>query len=257
MHSRAEFTASAVWASWTSGNRIPELPAEARPRDAAEGVAAQIALGALAGPAYGWKLAATSTAGQAHIGVDGPLTGPLFSRFRHEPGDVLPSADMHMRVAEAEFAFVMGADVGPDATPAELLAAVASMHLAIEIPDSRFTRFETAGGPQLIADCACAGRFVLGPEVPGWREIELSTWATSLWINGVEAARGSGAAVLGHPHAALAWAAEDLRRHGRALRAGEVVTTGTTTPPPRIGPGDTVRADFGELGEVGLTIADR
>lgn len=254
--SRAEFTASAVWTAWSTGARIADLPADARPRDTAEGVAAQDALAALAGPAYGWKLAATSTAGQAHIGVDGPLAGPLFSRFRHEPGDVLPSADMFMRVAEAEFAFVMGADVvDADTSPADLLASVAAMHLAIEIPDTRFARFVSAGGPQLLADCACAGRFVLGPAVPGWQELELSTCSIALWINGVEAARGSGAAVLGHPHTALAWAAADLLQRGRALRAGDVVTTGTTTPPPPIEPGDTIRADFGELGEVTLAIA--
>lgn len=253
--SRAEFTASALWAAWTSGTRIADLPTDTRPRDSADGVAVQQAIATFAGPAYGWKLAATSLPGQAHIGVDGPLTGPLFTRFRHEPGDVVPSTDMYMRVAEAEFAFVMGADVDREIAQEDLLAAVATMHLAIELPDTRFTRFESAGGPQLIADCACAGRFVLGPEVPGWRELELSTCGTTLWINGVEAGRGSGAAALGHPHTALAWAAADLLRHGRALRAGDVVTTGTTTPPPAVGPGDTVRADFGELGEVALTIA--
>ncbi|MFC4948550.1 2-keto-4-pentenoate hydratase [Pseudonocardia sp. GCM10023141] len=246
----AESAAEAVWTAWTSGRRLAALPSAVRPRDVAAGVAVQEALRALAGPAYGWKLAATSTAGQAHIGVEGPLIGPLFSRFRHESGDVLASEGMHMRVAEAEFAFVMGTDVAAGASGDELLDAVGALHIALELPDSRFAAFETAGGAQLVADCACAGRFVLGPEVPDWRDLDLSTWPTALWINGVQASSGSGAAVLGDPCTALTWAAADLPRYGRSLRAGEVVTTGTTTPPPPIGPGDAVRADFGALGEI-------
>lgn len=238
-----------VWAAWTSGERLPTLPDP--PRDESAGMAAQDALRALAGESYGWKIAATSTAGQAHIRVPGPLPGPLFTRFRHEPGDVLPSHDLHMRVVEAEFAFRMGRDVGPGD---DVLAAVDALHLAVELPDSRFTDFAAVGPAQLLADCACASRFVLGPEVPGWRELDLRTAGTALWVNGERAAAGSGAAVLGDPRTALAWLAAELPRYGHRLRAGDVVTTGTTTPPPTIGPGDAIRADFGDLGSVSLTL---
>lgn len=73
-------TAERIWAAWRSGERIAAQPAG--PRDAAEGMAAQDALRDLAGPSYGWKIAATSAAGQAHVDVPGPLPGPLFTRFR-------------------------------------------------------------------------------------------------------------------------------------------------------------------------------
>lgn len=253
--SRAAAAADLLWDAWTSGERVAALPDEIRPRDDAEGFSAQLAIGGHAGRTYGWKIAATTTAGQAHIGVSGPLPGPLFERFRHGPGDVLPSDDMHMRVVEAEFAYLMGADVAPDAGPEEIFAAVDGLHLAVEVPDSRFARFETAGGPQLLADCACAGRFVLGPQVSGWAEHDLSTWGTAVWINGERAATGTGGNVLGDPCNALVWIAEYLRRYGRGLRAGELVTTGTTTSPVPVGPGDEVRADFGELGEVSFRFA--
>jgi 2-keto-4-pentenoate hydratase len=252
---RAAAAAELIWTAWKSGERIAELPAEARPRSTAEGMAAQLELAAHAGPSYGWKIAATTASGQAHIGVDGPLPGLLFDRFRHAPGDVLPSGDMHMRVVEAEFAYRMGADVPPGADVDELFAAVDGLHLAVEVPDSRFSRFETVGAAQLMADCACASRFILGPDVPAWRELDLSTQPTSVWINDAEAATGSGGNVLGDPRIALAWIAAELPRHGRQLRAGDIVTTGTTTAPVPVGPGDEVRADFGELGEVVLGFA--
>jgi 2-keto-4-pentenoate hydratase len=253
--SHASAAAEVIWKAWTSGERIPQLPATCRPQDESQGMAVQLAVSELAGVPYGWKLAATNAAGAAHIGVDGPLPALLFERFRHEPGDVLPSHDLHMRVVEAEFAYRMGADVVPGASVDDVLAAVAAVHLAVEVPDSRFSRFEVVGAAQLIADCACAGRFVLGPEVPDWAGLDLSTWGTALWINGAEAATGSGGNVLGNPRTALTWLAGELGNYGLGLRAGDIVTTGTTTVPAPIGPGDEVRADFGELGQVTIRFA--
>jgi 2-keto-4-pentenoate hydratase len=123
------------------------------------------------------------------------------------------------------------------------------------VPDSRFRDFAAVGGPSLLADAACAGYFVLGPAVTDWREADLAARATRIEVNGQLAATGLGDAVLGSPWTALAWLAEDLTRHGRGLRAGEVVTTGTTTAPPAIGPGDEVRATFEGFGEVDLAFA--
>ncbi len=251
--------AELIWTAWQTGRRMGELPPDCRPGDVLAGMAMQDALEVIAGPSYGWKLAATSPAGQAHIAVDGPLAGRLFDRFRYEDGDVLPSDDLHMRVAEAEFAFVFDRDL--DAVPGrrftldEVLAAVRVMHLAIEVPDSRFTRFETVGAAQLVADDACAGRFVLGRPVRGWADLDLSSYPTALQINGAVVAKGSGGNVLGDPRVALHWLANQLPRLGRRLRAGEVVTTGTTTVPEPIGPGDEVVAQFGELGTVRLGFA--
>ncbi len=265
MAESAERVAERIWAAWCSGERLPARPAL---DGVAAGMAAQDALRAHAGASYGWKIAATTAAGQAHVAVDGPLPGPLFTRFRREPGDVLSSDHLHMRVVEAEFAYRLGADVEPGdvlgdgradgGDPGRVeaaLDAVAAVHLAVEVPDSRYERFVGAGAAALLADAACAGRFVLGPELPGWRELDLSTATTHLWINGERAASGSGGTVMGDPRAALAWLAAELPRHGHRLRAGDVITTGTTTVPPTIGPGDEVRAVFDGLGEVSVAFA--
>ena len=255
---RADGTAGALWQAWTTHERLGSLPDLLRPRTPAEGFAAQRRLAERAGPSYGWKLAATAASGQAHIGVDAPLPGPLFDRFRHAPGDVLPSDGLYMAVAEAEFAFVMGDDVEAGAPVQALRSAVAGVHGAIEFPESRFTDFVTAGEPQLLADAACAGLFVLGPEIDGGADLDLSTTGTALWINDAEVATGSGAAVLGDPWTALAWLAETLQAFGVPLAAGSVVTTGTTTVPAPVAAGDTVRATFGRdaaLGEITVSLA--
>jgi 2-keto-4-pentenoate hydratase len=246
----ADRAADLLWSAWRAGDVIDGLPDDVRPYDHEAGWAIQQRLGDHAGPGYGWKIAATSAPSQAVIRIGTPLPGRLFDRFRVEDGGTVPFAGLHMRVVEAEFAFRMARDVGPEPTREEVLAAVGGMHLAIEVPNSRFVDFAHAGSSQLMADAACAGWFVLGPEVPGWASTELSTARTALWINGERAAVGRGAEVMGDPRTALVWLAEELAHLGSGLRAGEIVTTGSTTDVPSITEGDRVRADFGALGEV-------
>jgi 2-keto-4-pentenoate hydratase len=134
---------------------------------------------------------------------------------------------------------------------AEVLGAVASLHPAIEIPDSRYHDFAKVGAPQLIADCGCAGYFVLGPAtVADWRQMDLAEHRAAVWVNGNLAREGTGANVLGDPRIALTWIANELSSTGDTLRAGQVVTTGTCVIPVAIAHGDHVVADFGVIGRV-------
>jgi 2-keto-4-pentenoate hydratase len=150
----------------------------------------------------------------------------------------------------------MGRDLQPrdaERSQEEVMAAVAALHLGIEVPDSRFADFTAAGGPQLIADNACAHQFVLGPEAPAvWRDLDLAAHRVTGRVAGRSDREGIGANVLGDPRIALAWLANELSRHGETLRAGQVVTTGTCLVPLEIGPGDAVTGDYGTLGTVSL-----
>lgn len=131
----------------------------------------------------------------------------------------------------------------------EVLAAVATLHPAIEVPDSRYRDFVRVGAPQLIADNACASWFALGPATDApWRDIDLARHPVTAFVNGKLTQTGSGANVLGDPRVALTWIANELSRLGTGLRAGEVVTTGTCVVPVAVKAGDTVAADFGPIG---------
>lgn len=245
--------------AWNAGRRIPALPRGCRPESLDEGYAIQraVAESSRSGTA-GWKIAATSEAGQAHIGVDGPLAGRLFVSRLYRDGDGIPAGRLHMGVAEAEFAFRMGRDLSSSDAPFSIDAVmerVDSLHVAIEVPDSRFEDFAGAGAPQLVADSACAEFFVLGPAAPDvWRTIDLASHPVALRVNGVDASTGSGANVLGDPRIALAWIANDRAERGEPLLAGEVVTTGTCVTPAPVRPGDELLADFGPLGTVGARL---
>ena len=129
-------------------------------------------------------------------------------------------------------------------TVREVLDAVGTLHPAIEIPDSRFADFVSAGAAQIIADNACAHLFVLGaPTTADWRALDLVEEKPVITLRGKQYI-GHGKNVLGDPRVALTWLANELRELGVTLRAGEVVTTGTCHPPLPIQAGDRVRGGF-------------
>ena len=250
-----------LWQHWQEGRRLAELPAEIRPRTRAEAYKVQALLECRSrAPLFGWKIAATSAAGQAHINVDGPLAGRLLREKAFASGAELPFGANHMRVAEPEFAFRMAHDLPPRAEPysiADVADAVGTLHSAIEIPDSRYEDFTAVGAAQLIADNACAHLFVLGDPAPdSWRNMDLAAHQVTARVRGKIERDGRGSNVLAGPLDALTWLANELSGLGLTLKAGEVVTTGTCTIPLPIGQGDEVEAGFGELGRVSLRFGD-
>jgi 2-keto-4-pentenoate hydratase len=250
-----------LWDLWQSGRTAADLPAHLKPATRRDGYGIQQGLDARASkPRWGWKIAATSAAGQKHINVDGPIAGRIPIERVVADGAALPLGGNFMRVCEPEFAFRFGRDLPPRAEPysqAEVLAAVESLHLAIELPSSRFTDFTAVGGPSLIADDACAHHVVAGPAVTAdWRAIDLSKHAVVAKLaRGFERA-GSGANVLGDPRVALTWLVEELRALGITIRRGESAITGTCMVPVDVQPGDVFSADYGVLGTIGCRLSE-
>lgn len=252
---RARVAADTLARSWMEGTHVGDLPAECRPRTRAEGYAVQALWPQAVGDRIaGWKIAATSKAGQEHIAVSGPIAGPVFARHVHADGAVLSLAANRMRVAECEIVFRLGRTLGPresDYTLNEVLAAVEALHPGIEAPDSRFLQFERAGEAQLIADCACMNDMIVGaPVAPGDRLASLASLAVEATVSDGRRPQGSGANVLGDPCVALLWLVNELRRTGRGLEAGQFVTSGACVAPIPVVPGLRVDADFGWLGRV-------
>lgn len=253
--------ADTLLAAWLDGQHLQTVAhAAPLPNGRAEGYAAQKALFEATGEkTIGWKIAATSKAGQAHIGVSGPLAGRLLASRCLPPGSSIHLANNLMRVMEPEFAFRIGSDVlatsAQSLDMAEVMAHVQDMHLAIEIPDSRYADFVHAGEALLLADFACANKLVLGEAVAyPWRDLDLSQHAVRVLCNGQSKAEGSGANVLGDPRLGLTWLANELISHGMHLRKGDTVITGTCVVPVLLNEGDAMTADFGVLGTVGVQL---
>ena len=254
----ANGAADLIWQLWNAGEVIDDLPLDLKPHTRAEGYAIQAVLEELSKrPLFGWKIAATSKAGQEHIGVSGPIAGRILAERAFEDGADLVFGENRMRVAEPEFAFRFATALKPrrkEYTVEDVLGAVGSLHPAIEIPDSRFENFATVGEAQLIADNACAHEFILGPAAEAdWRAIDLSQHKVTIEAVGGEVHDGIGANVLGDPRDALLWLVQEVTGLGLTIEAGQVVTTGTCAEPLDIEPGDEVIADFGALGDVNVS----
>ena len=249
-----------LWQHWQQGRRMNGLPAAIRPATREEGYAIQSLIESRsAKPIFGWKVAATSREGQAHIGVDGPLAGRLLSERVVASGATLPLKNNLMKVAELELGFRLGRNIAPRPKPYtldEVMNAVDALHIGIEVPDSRFDDFVTAGAPQLLADDACADYYVLGPAAPEqWRGLDLSKHQVKGIVAGKYDRDGLGGNVLGDPRIALTWLVNELSNIGVGVKAGQVATTGTCLLPLQVNSGDEVTGDFGQLGRVSVRLS--
>ncbi|MBN9216630.1 MAG: hydratase [Mesorhizobium sp.] len=242
---------------WDKGTHLDAIPQDLRPETRVDGYAIQShVMERSAAPLFGWKIAATSLAGQRHINVDGPMAGRLLAEKAVGVGGSVSLATSKMRVAEIEFAFRFGRQLPPRARPYEIpevMDAVASLHPAIEIPDSRYDDFCAVGAAQLIADNACANLFVIGEAAQDeWRDVNLAEHPVTGVVSGKSRHNGMGAAVLGDPRIALTWIVNELSGLGIAAEPGQVVITGTCVTPIAVEAGDEVIGDLGRFGRVSV-----
>jgi hypothetical protein len=89
---------------WQAGTKIGGLDPSQRPRDRIGGYAVQAAMQRYGKP-VGWKIAATSEAGQKHINVAGPLAGRLFAERMVSDAGTAPMAGNEMRVGSRNLPF--------------------------------------------------------------------------------------------------------------------------------------------------------
>lgn len=239
---------------WQARQHLDTLPPDCRPTTRVQGYAVQALWPTIAGGIGGWKIAATSVAGQRHIGVSSPLAGPVFaSRVVADDATISLTAN-RMRVAECEvvFTFKRALEPRPQAwSRHDVMAEVAQVLPGIEVPDSRFLQFERAGEAQLIADCACCNDMVLGaPLAPEGRLESLAHLAVTARVSDGRMLEGVGSNALGDPVEALRWFVNEMSTIGQRIEAHHFLTTGTCVTPIPIEPGQSVQADFGWLGQM-------
>jgi 2-oxo-3-hexenedioate decarboxylase len=199
----------------------------------------------------GAKLGLTSRIKQQVMKVDSPLYGWVTSGMLLAQGEPVELARfIHPRV-EPEIAFLLARDVEPPATVTSVLAATESVFAAVDVLDSRYEDFRFRL-PDVIADNASAGAFLLGPKaVPPADLDDLRLLGCVLRVNGDVVATAAGAATMGHPAASVAWLANRLAaRPDLGLRAGMLVFSGGLTEPVPLAPGTSVTAELEGLGSI-------
>ncbi len=204
----------------------------------------------------GRKIGLTSLAVQTQLGVGTPDFGSLLDDMAVADGGRVPAGALLQPKAEAEVAFLLGADLdGVLESIDDVRPAVAGAMAAIEIVDSRVAGWDITYA-DTVADNASCGRYVLSDRVVPLSEVEPVDVRMVMHVNGTVASEGSGAACLGDPLLALLWLARTLRDLGDPLRAGEVVLSGALGPMAVVRPGDRVEADITGLGPVAVTFSE-
>lgn len=215
------------------GRQIRDLAPELIPPTAAEGYAVNdlVAKGLDWAP-LGWKIAGTNPVMQQRLRTGEPIYGRSFAKFETTSPATFRHADLLDPLVECEFFFRLGPALPPRAAPYtldEVADAVASAFVGVEVAECRFPLDALPPISAILADGAANGRYVVGPEIEDWRNLDLGAMPVELEVNGEVRRRGIGAEVMGHPLNALVWLANARSAWGDGLAAGALVSTGTTT----------------------------
>ncbi len=257
MNAAGERLADLLAAARRERRQLRDLPPELIPATADEAYAVNALVAARLGwPRLGWKIAATTPVMQQRLRTGAPIYGRTYAtmaetspaRFRH--------AELLDPLVECEFFFRLGAPLPARDAPYtrdEVAAAVASVHVGVEVAECRFPLDALPPVPAILADGAASGRYVVGREIAGWRDIDLAAMTVTLVVDGTVRRTGTGADVMGHPIEPLVWLANERARWGDGLAAGDLVSTGTATGMLLAKPGEVMVAHFG--GEASVELA--
>jgi 2-keto-4-pentenoate hydratase len=227
------------------------LPDEIAPRTVDEAYAAQEAVARLwaasRGPVAGLKIATTTKIMQQLMGIDHPCGGMIFAQRIHASPAQIDSGTFISLVVECELAVRLSRDLPGSLTPytrADARAAVGTVMAAFELIEDRHAVYKSTNALSLIADNAWNGGIVLGPEIAPPAGHDLDGITGMLEVNGVANRHGT----TDDPMGALAWVANLAASHGRPMKAGQVVITGSVIPTLPIGLTDTFRFSLDGIG---------
>jgi 2-keto-4-pentenoate hydratase len=205
------------------------------------------------GTPVGYKIGCTTKVMQQMLGIPSPCAGRILNSNVYRNQAVLPHKNYRRPGVECEMAISIGKDLDAKNAPFSVDSVeshIEAVMAAIEIVDDRYDDYRQIGTPTLIADDFFHAGCVLGPPYKNWKQFDLKKITGRTVINGVLRGEGTGADVLGHPLAAVAWLAKHLTERGMTLSRGDFILTGSVVETRWVNCGDEVVVSMDELGEV-------
>ncbi|WP_296555837.1 2-oxopent-4-enoate hydratase [Pigmentiphaga sp.] len=204
----------------------------------------------------GKKIGVTSKVVMDMLKVNQPDFGHLLSGMAFNEGEPIRMSTLIAPKAEAEVAFVLKRDlVGPGVTAADVLRATDCVMPCFEIVDSRIKDWKIKI-QDTVADNASCGVLVLGGVRKDPRRLDLALAGMVLEKNGEIVSTSTGASVQGSPVNAVAWLANTLGRLGIALKAGDVILSGSQSPLVPVVAGDSLYCSVGGLGSTSVRFVE-
>lgn len=216
-------------------------------------ISAAVAERTVAGGAklIGYKVGLTSIAMRRSSKIDEPDFGFLYDHFLIEDGARVPHANYCVPRVELELAFILGQPLrGPDINMLDVMRATEYIVPSIEIIDTRVD--EPRKIYDTIADNGAGAGIVLGGRPLRPHDVDLRMVPGILYRNTEIEETGLSCGVMGHPANAIAWLANKLSDLGCALEPGQMLLAGSFVRPVWAKVGDTIRADFADLGSLAI-----
>ena len=249
--------------SWKNRERFTQLLGEDKPADMSEAYAIQSELYNIMRKEDhftdfgGHKVALTSPAIQKMCGVDEPAYGAVFKEFIYHDHHEINMDDFIRFGIEFEVCFEMGEDVPVSKIPYDkdtIAPFVDSAMPAFELIDDRDADYSHLDAASILTDrCWCNG-IVLGSHVSTLKALDIGNLATEVIVNGEINDQGNTRDALGHPLNSVAFVANHLAAHGKQLKAGEVVMTGSALRTQFPKSGDEITYHVLGLGEVSVRV---
>ena len=206
------------------------------------------------GEVVGYKIALTSPQILAQTGLKGPCYGPIRKKrvFEHKAS---VRADRWTRLGvELEIILTVNADVPkPRAMPYDkdsIAPFVGSARAGFELIEDRGSDYSRLSAMALIIDVGWNWGSLLAPVNPDWRKLDIGNLKGTVSFDGEEVASGNSGDVLGHCVNSLAWVANRLADHGKILKKGMIVSTGSMVACQFIPVGTVAVGRIEGLGEV-------
>ena len=211
----------------------------------------QAAVAPTLGRIVGWKVGRKTPAGEFAY-------APLFENRLYRSGMTLARDTFRVWHVEAELMVRFGHGLPERGRPydrPEMTRAIDQVMAAIEIIDSRFAAWPDVAPPLLLADLLSHGAMVVGPGIPLPAEAALERAPVRLTIGGDVVVDQIGGNPAGDLLDLVTVLANRLSETGSAIRAGDLVTTGSFTGMRLLPPATRVEAAFAGIGSVALARA--
>ena len=180
------------------------------------------------GEVAGYKVGLTSATMQAFCRIDHPIGGVVLASRVHGSGAKVQRSDFGRLGLEFEIAVRIKSDIPIAATAytAEMIEPhVDGVCAGIELVDDRAADYASLDVRSLVADNSWNAGIVLSDFKSAWPD--LAPMLGRATKDGGPLGEGYGRDILGHPFNSVAWLATHLVGRGAALKAGQVVMTGS------------------------------
>ena len=204
----------------------------------------------------GWKVALTLPTQYEPLKLSGPVFAGIYQSGLRQSGAVFDPGYPLKPGIEPELVVKIGKDAaaGSKHTADSIRGHIAQVWCGMELVDNRYADVTKMSGPARIADNVLQAALVTGTEIKDWQKLDFPNLKGRSLLDGKELASGPGSAVMGAMPISLAWLANKLNEHGKMLKAGDLVLTGSVHPPAFLPGTGVARTEFVGLGGTEVTI---